>query len=220
MGKKVTILGDSIARGLTYDSAACKYTLCRKTFVNALTAKGYELKNYARVGGTIENAEEMFEKCEKEPGEYLAVEVGGNDSALRWNEVAADPTVFHDAVVPLRDYGTRLRALLKKARDMALIPLLVTPLPVVTERYLEWISKGLDADAILRYLGRPEWIYRWQERYALESLKAARDVGCRVFDLRSEFLLQRDFAGLMCEDGIHPNQKGYSLISDAVLALT
>ena len=57
------------------------------------------------------------------------------------------------------------------------------------------------------------------ERYALEALKAARDVECRIFDLRSEFLLQRDFPSLMCEDGIHPNKDGYQLISKAVMAM-
>ena len=84
----------------------------------------------------------------------------------------------------------------------------------------ELAAKGLDLSAIMRYLGSYEWIYRWQERYAIESLKAARDVGCLVFDLRSEFLLQRDFSALMCEDGIHPNPDGYNLISNAVKAFS
>ena len=98
--------------------------------------------------------------------------------------------------------------------------MLVTPLPIVPERYIRWMTKGLDFEAIMRYLGSYEWIYRWQERYALESLKAARDVGgCRIFDLRSEFLLQRDFPDLMCEDGIHPNAEGYKLIRNAVTAM-
>ena len=219
MGKLITVLGDSIARGLMYDPAQCKYTICRKTYVNSLTEKGYQLKNLARVGGTIDNATELYEKMEKQPGMVLAVEVGGNDSALKWDEVAKNPDVFHDAVVPLKDYGEKLRKLLTAAKASLMKPILVTPLPVVATRYIKWVSKDLDFDAIMRYLGSSEWIYRWQERYALESLKAARDVGCRVFDLRSEFLLRRDFSALMCEDGIHPNQEGYRLINDAVMTL-
>ena len=215
----ITILGDSIARGLMYDEATSKYTVCRETFMNALSERGYRLKNLARVGGTVENAEELYAKCEKEPGSVLAIEVGGNDSALKWSEVAKDPQVFHDAVVPLQEYGAKLRRLLADAKKRAVKPLLVTPLPVVASRYIKWVSKGLDYDAIMRYLGSSEWVYRWQERYALEALKAARDVGCPVFDLRSEFLLQRDFSDLMCEDGIHPNRDGYKLITLAVCSL-
>ena len=220
MGKIITILGDSIARGLMFDSKAGKYTICRNTYANALTEEGYSLKNLARVGGTVDNAAEMYQKCEKQPGNVLVVEVGGNDSALKWDEVAADPGVFHEAVVPLKDYGVKLRKLLSDAKQAQLKPVLVTPLPVVPTRYIQWAAKGLDLSAIMRYLGSYEWIYRWQERYAIESLKAARDVGCLVFDLRSEFLLQRDFSALMCEDGIHPNPDGYNLISNAVKAFS
>ena len=219
VSKIITILGDSIARGLMYDDATNKYTICRDTFMNALSKKGYNLKNLARVGGTIDNATELFEKCEKQPGTMLAVEVGGNDSALKWDEVAANPDAYHDAVVPLKDFGEKLRSLLNKAKTCSMQPLLVTPLPVVADRYIKWMAKDLDFEAIMRYLGSYEWIYRWQERYALEALKAARDVECRIFDLRSEFLLQRDFPSLMCEDGIHPNKDGYQLISKAVMAM-
>ena len=221
MSKIITILGDSIARGLTYDSAAQRYAICRETFMNALSDKGYNIKNLARVGGTIENAAEMFEKCDKQPNTLLVIEVGGNDSALNWKEVARSPEIYHEAVVPLKLFGTKLRSLLTRAKEYSMQPLLVTPLPVVAEKYIRWAAKGFNFEAIMQYLGSYEWIYRWQERYVLEALKAVQDVGgCRVFDLRSEFLLQRNFASLMCEDGIHPNMDGYKLIRNAVLALT
>ena len=93
---------------------------------------------------------------------------------------------------------------------------MVTPLPVVAERYVKWISRGLDAEKILKYLGSYEYIYRWQERYALEALKTALSTETEVFDLRSQFLYQRDFADFMCEDGIHPNPAGHALIAQAV----
>ena len=213
----ITILGDSIARGLMYDESASRYTLCRDTYMSVLTGKGYCLKNLARVGGTVDNAMEMFDKLDKQPGMLLAVEVGGNDSALNWEEVSARPDAPHEAKVPLNQFGEKLRLLLSRARECAMRPLVVTPLPVVADKYMKWISRGLDAKAIEAFLGSYEYIYRWQERYALEALKAARHTDCPVFDLRSEFLLQRNFANLMCEDGIHPNAEGYRLISKVVL---
>lgn len=216
MGKLITILGDSIARGLMYDSAASRYTVYPDTYASKLKTLGYSLKNLARVGGTIDNALEMFEKCEKQPGGRLAIELGGNDSDLNWKEVAEDPDIYHEAKIPLKEFGEKLRRLISLARAEGLKPIVVTPLPVVAERYVKWISRGLDAEKILKYLGSYEYIYRWQERYALEALKTALSTDTEVFDLRSQFLYQRDFADFMCEDGIHPNPAGHALIAQAV----
>ncbi|MCR4620957.1 MAG: SGNH/GDSL hydrolase family protein [Clostridiales bacterium] len=216
MGKLITILGDSIARGLMYDSKASRYTVYPDTYASKLKGLGYSLKNLARVGGTIDNALEMFEKCEKQPGGRLAIELGGNDSDLDWKEVAKDPGVYHEAKIPLKEFGEKLYRLISLARKSGLKPLVVTPLPVVAERYVKWISHGLDAEKILKYLGSYEYIYRWQERYALEALKTALATDTEVFDLRSQFLFQRDFADFMCEDGIHPNSAGHELIAQAV----
>ena len=216
MGKLITILGDSIARGLMYDSAASRYTVYPDTYAAKLKSLGYSLKNLARVGGTIDNALDMFEKCEKQPGGRLAIELGGNDSDLNWKEVAENPDIYHEAKIPLKEFGEKLRRLISLARFDGLKPIVVTPLPVVAERYVKWISRGLDAGKILKYLGSYEYIYRWQERYALEALKTALATDTEVFDLRSQFLYQRDFADFMCEDGIHPNPAGHALIAQAV----
>ena len=216
MTKLITVLGDSIARGLMYDSASSRYTVYPDTYASKLKNLGYSLKNLARVGGTIDNALEMFDKCEKQPGGRLAVELGGNDSDLNWREVAENPDIYHEAKIPLKEFGEKLGRLISLARKNELRPIVVTPLPVVAERYVKWISRGLNADNILRYLGSYEYIYRWQERYALEALKTALATDTEVFDLRSQFLYQRDFADFMCEDGIHPNPAGHALIAQAV----
>ena len=49
-----------------------------------------------------------------------------------------------------------------------------------------------------------------------KALKTALATDTEVFDLRSQFLYQRDFADFMCEDGIHPNPAGHALIAQAV----
>ena len=94
-------------------------------------------------------------------------------------------------------------------------PVVSIPLPVVPDRYFEWVSQKLDRDAILHYLGSPEYIYRWQERYAYVALKTANEANCPIFDLRALFLDQRDFRDMMSRDGIHPNEAGYAVIREA-----
>lgn len=216
MIKEITVLGDSIARGLMYDNEAERYRICKNTFMSALTERGYRVRNLARVGCTIDKATELFESCEKTGGTFLAVELGGNDSDLVWKEVSENPNRYHEAVVPLNEYRTRLTGLLRRAKACGLSPIVVTPLPVVADRYMNWVSRGLDSDAIRSYLGSSEYIYHWQERYAFEAMKAAAREDCPVFDLRSVFLGRRDFDELFCEDGIHPNADGHAVIARAV----
>ncbi|MBR4236173.1 MAG: SGNH/GDSL hydrolase family protein [Clostridia bacterium] len=212
----IIILGDSIARGLVYDEAQARYRICRDTFMNVLKNAGARVKNLARVGGTVLDAADLFEKCEKPDGAYLVIETGSNDSDLVWADVAARPDVFHDARVPLDMFRHALRALIIKARACGLKPLVTLPVPVRAQRYFEWFSRGLDSDALMRYLGTTEYIYRWQERYAYAAQSAADETRCPVFDLRSAFLFERNLDSLMCADGIHPNESGHAVITREV----
>ena len=125
MAKLITVLGDSIARGLMYDSASSRYTVYPDTYASTLKSLGYSLKNLARVGGTIDNALEMFDRCDKQPGGRLAIELGGNDSDLNWKEVAENPDVYHEAKIPLKEFGEKLRRLISFARASELKPIVV-----------------------------------------------------------------------------------------------
>lgn len=211
------VLGDSIARGVMYDAALEKYTLSRNTFEQALKAQGVGVQNYSKPGCTVEAAFPILKRLTQPEGAILAIELGGNDSDLPWSEVAQSPQTKHPAAVPLENFVPRLKTLVEQARQLGAKPLVVTPLPVVAERYLKWISRALSESAILQYLGSSQYIYRWQERYAYAAMTAAREANCPVFDLRSLFLGRRDFESLMSLDGIHPNQEGHLLIRDAVV---
>ena len=45
----------------------------------------------------------------------------------------------------------------------------------------------------------------------------AQQLDCELFDLRDAFLAERDVASFLCVDGIHPNERGQSLIAQAAL---
>ncbi len=214
--ERLCIWGDSIARGLVYDAVNQKYTLCRDTFERALRALGVSVRNYAKPGCTSEAAISIFRQSELTENGVAAIEFGGNDSDLIWREVSEKPETDHAALVPLDRFKRNIVNMVNGARGAGMRPVVVTPLPVVAERYFKWVSKQLNESAILRYLGSAQYIYRWQERYAYAAMDAARESDCPVFDLRGLFLDRRDFADLMCLDGIHPNPAGYALISEAV----
>lgn len=217
LSENLFVWGDSIARGVMYDEIKERYTVCRETFDHALKTLGVNVRNYAKPGCTSKAALEILERSTAVDGAVAAIEFGGNDSDLIWKDVAETPDIFHEAVVTIADFKASMGRMIEKTRALGMHPIVVTPLPVVAERYLKWISRGLDGSAILKYLGSAQYIYRWQERYAYAAMEAARDAGCPVFDLRSIFLRQRDFDSLMSLDGIHPNPAGYQLITDTVL---
>lgn len=211
------IFGDSISCGVMYDEAAHRYTLCRNTYDRVLRMQGVAVKSYAKPGCTAVDAVRMLDKAEPLPGAPCVIEFGGNDSDLNWEEVAAQPDLPHEAKVSLSDFHDSLLRLIAYARDNGMRPVVSIPLPVVPDRYFEWVSQKLDRDAILHYLGSPEYIYRWQERYAYVALKTANEANCPIFDLRGLFLDQRDFRDMMSRDGIHPNEAGYAVIREAAL---
>ena len=100
-----------------------------------------------------------------------------------------------------------------------MVPALVTPPPLVSSRYFDWVSRKLDKARILNYLGDVEHIYRWQERYALMIRQVARMENAMLLDVRDVFLSQSRFTDLMCVDGIHPNDRGHKLLFEQFVGM-
>lgn len=211
------VLGDSIARGIVFNEKTGRYGLCRNTFDTALKAEGVKVFNYAKMGMTSENALSLMDKCSQCENAVAAIEFGGNDSDLNWNEVESAPDAFHEAAIPIPDYEKNIVSLTEKVRSRGMRPVIVTPLPLSADRFFTYVAKGRDEKAILSYLRTKQSIYRWQERYATAALRAAHSTNCPVFDARSLFLNRLDFDSLIGPDGMHPSEKGYRVIADAVV---
>ena len=122
----------------------------------------------------------------------------------------------HERVVVLDFGGQYAQLIARRVRDGGMIPALVTPPPLVAQRYFDWVSRKLDKARILSYLGDVEHIYRWQERYALMIRRVAARENAMLLDVRDWFLSQARFTDLMCVDGIHPNAEGHALIGQAL----
>lgn len=217
MKNTLFVLGDSIARGIVFNEQTGRYTISRNTFDTALKAAGVKVYNYAKMGMTSQNALSLIDKCETAENAIAAIEFGGNDSDLNWNEVASAPDTFHEAAVPIPEYEKNIVSLAEKAKSHGMRPVIVTPLPLIAEKFFEYVSMNRDGNAILSYLGTKQSIYRWQERYATAALRAAHSAHCPVFDARSLFLNRMDFDSLIGPDGMHPSEKGYKVIAEAVM---
>ena len=212
------LFGDSIGKGVAFDENRSRYVLLPDRCANLLIRGGVDLENHARFGAAILEGYADFCAAELLPGSNLVIEFGGNDCDLDWDAVAADPEAVHEAKTPLPVFRAVLETFVRDARARGLRPVLVTPPPLVSDRYFRWVSRNRDSEAILRYLGDAEHIYRWQERYASAIRETAWRFNVPLADLRCAFLEARDMTSLMCADGIHPNAAGQALMASAVMS--
>lgn len=52
--------------------------------------------------------------------------------------------------------------------------------------------------------------------YNAAVMRVAQECGCLLADVREAFLGQRHYEDLLCADGIHPNEKGHSLMESVL----
>ena len=221
--KRLTLYGDSIAKGL--------YTKEGKIFKTARPAAeiyagraGFILDNRSAFGLTLEKCcrKGYFEGFLRrfEPGrDVLAISLGGNDCDHDWKEVAADPFAFHRPHTPLPLFEELIQESIDLLAKGGVKPVFTTLVPVDAERYFKnVICARADGNEVMKFFeGDLSNITRHQEAYSAAVMRAALTNGCPLADIRSEFLLRRDLASLLADDGIHPNAEGQALIAECIL---
>ena len=217
---EIRIWGDSVAKGIFFNEEKQRYALSSSRCTDLLEEKtGVSVYNHAVMGATAADGLKAFLQRPASPNALCAIEYGGNDCDLDWAYVAQHPEEMVQAREPLANYGETLRQWVEAVRERDMEPVLVTPPPLHAERYFGWVSQNLNAEAILSALhGDVCSIYRWQERYAVTMRNIATQTRCMLWDLRDVFLARLDYPALMCVDGIHPNEAGYRVIAESVLA--
>ncbi len=213
------VFGDSIGQGIYFQEENGRYRRSRRNCVQQLKENGIPVENHAMMGYTVARGLQAFRESGIRNGGNCVIEFGGNDCDLDWDAVAEDPDSFHDGKVPLLCFRKLLRAFIGEVRERGMTPILVTPPPLLSDRYYRWVSRGKDEKRILQYLGDVEHISRWQERYAWAVRDAAEEEDCRLIDLRRILLEEKDLPELMSRDGIHPNEKGYDRMSERLLEI-
>ena len=152
--------------------------------------------------------------------DYTLLEFGGNDCDYNWKAIAAAPDDTHLTNTPLPEFREIYAGLIDKVRAEGSKPVMLSLVPIVSERYFETFSAGMNEsgkDNILRWLaGNIEFIHDWHERYNLEVFALAREHGVPIVDITSPFLADRRREALMSCDGIHPSRDGHRLIADEI----
>jgi lysophospholipase L1-like esterase len=207
-------------KGVIFDAIKGRYIFLKNSFLNILGMRNSSIKvdNYAKFGCTITVGRTLIEKHAAElPGyAYTALEFGGNDCDFDWKAISEDPEAIHIPKTPIDEFERNYSEIIDRVAGTGSKPVLFSLPPLNAKRYFSWISRGLNAENILHWLGDEEHIYRWHEMYNLAVLKLAAVKDVTLIDIRRAFLETRNYLALLCEDGIHPNEAGHALISEVI----
>ena len=216
---KVCVFGDSISKGVVFDNEKNRYTLLRESFINMIQNKtDVEINNVSCFGCTVSKGIGLLEKVEGELKDYefTFIEYGGNDCDYNWAEVAENPDFDHQCKTPLSAFKEKYGQMIEKIKKLGSNPVLVTLPPIDSKRFFDWVSKGLNKDNILKFLGDVNHIGRWQSLYNDTVKQLSILYKLPVLDIRSIFLKQNNIMDFICDDGIHPNYYGHKLIYQAI----
>lgn len=219
-GKGVMLCGDSISKGIIFDSIAGKYKKCEKAFAGMLNKIfNTSILNISKFGNTAKKAEKRFYKAYDENSpEVVIFELGGNDCDFNWDEVNEEPGGIHIPKTEINQFKDILEGMADTVKESGGRPVFMNLPPLDPDAYFKWISRGDEkrAENILKWLGSVSKIYWWQERYNSAVQDIARKHDIELIDIRNEFLKRYDFRECICDDGIHPNDRGQQLIAEVI----
>ena len=223
---KLVALGDSIIKGVLVQSEGerSRYSLADKSIVECCAEKlGGESLNLGKMGCTIEAGERILDRyLDKMSGaRYVLLEYGGNDSDYNWQEIAEAPEKEHFPRTRLEVFEEVYERVVCKIKQMGAIPLVLSLPPMDAERYFAFFSQKWEDGFrvnVMRWLGgSTNTIMSGHELYNLATMRIAQRTGAQWIDVTSGLLKGHNFRAYLCDDGIHPNERGQRMIAEAVL---
>lgn len=216
---KICFYGDSIGRGVVFDHQKQRYGYSEHSFAKLLEENGLlEVNNRCKFGCTSGKGLTIMqaEAAKMAEYDYIVMMYGGNDSDYDWPAVAADPSGPDRVKTPIPQFEQNIREMVALVRASGSTPVLLSMVPLDPEKYYRWITKNGGEEGIREFLGSWFRLYRGNEMYNLSLFRLAGELEVPIVDICTPFLRGRDFSDLLCEDGIHPSEKGHRLIFDAV----
>lgn len=222
--ESIFALGDSVMKGIVEDccraSGSIRYMISNLSFAEICRKRlGLDIRNLARFGGTIDQGLGLVERHNELVSEskYCVIEYGGNDCSYHWNDISENPWAVHEPLTMLDDFRSQYSRLIDTLKQKGTSPVLLS-LPLIdSERYFNHISKGLNAQNILTWLGGDvDFIGHWHDMYNMAVWRLGADKHIPVIDITTPFLKRKDYRDYLCSDGIHPNEDGHRLIADAI----
>lgn len=144
---KICALGDSVLKGVVPENG--RYRVLDGRFSDLCAAElGISVENYGRFGSTVSGGERMLDRIISRGGlgdyGYTLLEFGGNDCDYDWKAIAAAPDDAHFPNTPLPEFREIYAGLIDKVRAEGSKPVMLSLVPIVSERYFETFSAGMN----------------------------------------------------------------------------
>lgn len=217
---EIYAFGDSVLKGIVLENE--KYKVCKNRFSNICEdVLNVVIENKAKFGSTILIGEKSFEKnlsmLDNPNVEYVVLEFGGNDCDFKWQEISDNPNIEHSPNIEVNEFVKMYTEIIQVIKSKNKKPVLLSLPPIDAQRYMNKISKNLNKENILKWMNNNIYfLTNWHERYNIEVFKLALNNNISIIDITSKFLEQKDYSLFLCEDGIHPNEEGHKIISEAI----
>lgn len=222
---KLVALGDSIVKGVLFsqeENGRWHYALSDHNMVDYVADQLHcEAINLGKMGCTIENGERILSRSTErlDGANYVLMCYGGNDSDYNWKAIADCPEAEHHPKTPLSIFEKTYVRVINKVKEMGYTPLILTLPPINAQQYFEHFTQHFDEGQkknVLKWLkGNIDTIWAGHELYNDVVKRVAIATNTRLIDVNSALLRQKDY---LCEDGIHPNNKGQFLIAKSILS--
>jgi len=215
----VVVFGDSILKGvITLPESKNLFDVTQNDALSYAREKlDFDLDNRSIYGNiTTKGLLKMQKYFEKgNHADFCIIEFGSNDCDYDWTIFKAGaqlpPFDQIQPKVPFEQYLANISEMVKLCRDNKVTPIIMNLIPYVCSDWFKTISKGNDADAILRFLGgSPETLGKNQEKYNTALTSYAKENKVKILDYWEITTRIQDFQKkYMGPDGIHLNEDGY-----------
>ena len=222
----VCAFGDSVMKGIVADKdnncgRGLKYRISEMGFAERCRRSlNIEVDNFARFGGTVVQGTKLVERYKEKikNSDFVLFEFGGNDCDHDWAAIAENPGKEHKPKTPMQQFMKTYSSMIDTVKSIGSTPVMLSLPKLVPERFFNHVTHGLDRNNILNWLGGTvQYIDHWHEMYNMAVFRLGAIKNVPVIDITSVFLEKRNYSDYICEDGIHPNEKGHGLIEKAIM---
>jgi lysophospholipase L1-like esterase len=215
---QITIYGDSLLKFVLWENG--KYLINREPLDRLAEELRLDIRNRSYFGSCVDKGLQRIRQDLGKglAGDYTLIEFGGNDCSYDWKAIDEAPSEKHESMTPLDRYLDCFRSAFRVLRETGSQPIITNMLPFDPKSYLQWVTRSLDRERILNWLGEENRIYRRNELYCRSLEQLAREENVPIIDLRTVFLRKPLMSEYYCEDGVHPNRKGQELITQTLSA--
>jgi hypothetical protein len=141
----------------------------------------------------------------------------GNYCDYDWAAISSHPDGEHLPKVNFGDFRETYTAIIPRILSTGVHIALLTLPSLLPQRYFDHVSRNLNRNAILQWLGGDVCnLNRWQEQYNEEILSLAAHYNIPVVDINPSFLQRHYIESCYRDDGMHPNTTGQTVISELV----